>query len=210
MSAAAPSSPPTGLLPRFGLLFAAMRWALSEGLYRRRQSGVLEPRLLPLAELLWHYLARTMRRLSALHARFAAGTLPAAPRRGAPPGAAAGRAKSERRPAAIPRGPVLLQYGMGYFVPQLQALLDDPEMRALLAASPQAGRLLRPLWRKLSIDPLPEVLRPPPRPPQPPRPKRPRLARPRQARVAPARPPASPPDAPTLWEPPILLPPWPD
>ena len=49
----------------------------------------------------------------------------------------------------------------------LQALLDDPEMRALLAASPRAGRLLRPLWRKLSPHPLPEVLRLPPRPPRP-------------------------------------------
>jgi len=46
----------------------------------------------------------------------------------------------------------------------LQALLDDPEMRALLAASPQAGRILRPLWRKLSPRPLPDVLRLPPRP----------------------------------------------
>jgi hypothetical protein len=52
----------------------------------------------------------------------------------------------------------------------LQALLDDPEMRALLAASPQAGRILRPLWRKLSPRPLPAVLR------LPPRPKRPRVA----------------------------------
>jgi hypothetical protein len=49
----------------------------------------------------------------------------------------------------------------------LGRLLDDPEMRAFLAAVPQAGRLLGALWRKLTTEPLPEVLRPPPRPPRP-------------------------------------------
>ncbi len=120
----------------------------------------------------------------------------------------------------------MLQFGMAYFIPQFQALLDDPEMRALLAASPQAGRLLRPLWRKLSPDPLPEVLRPPPRPSRARRAKpspaeRPRRARPEAARTAPAagaawRHPVS------LWsdpapaaapEPPLPAwrkPPWPD
>jgi hypothetical protein len=55
-------------------------------------------------------------------------------------------------------------------------------MRALLAASPQAGRILRPLWRKLSTYPLPPVLRLPPRPR---RPRPPRVTRPKAARTAP-------------------------
>jgi hypothetical protein len=67
---------------------------------------------------------------------------------------------------------VLLTVFRAGFDEMLQALLDDPEMRALLAASPQAGRILRPLWRKLSTYPLPPVLR------LPPRPRRPRAVRP--------------------------------
>ncbi len=86
---------------------------------------------------------------------------------------------------------MFLQYGLGCFVPQLRELVEHPEMRALLAASPQAGRLLRPLWRKLTADPLPEVLRLPPKP---------RLAQaapeaaaePEKTRIAPAPRPAPP------------------
>ncbi len=75
-------------------------------------------------------------------------------------------------------------------------------MRALLAASPQAGRLLRPLWRKLTTDPLPEPLR---LPPKRPRSEQPIVARPQQAR---------PPDVTTRRRPAIAagppgLPPWP-
>ena len=97
----------------------------------------------------------------------------------------------------------------------LQALLDDPEMRALLAAAPQAGRILRPLWRKLSPRPLPAVLRLPPRPrkPRPPRAKPPVVVRVKPARVAPTARPAGP--APLRlvdgqWEPTPCLPPFPD
>src|SRR6185312_10282095 len=90
-----------------------------------------------------------------------------------------------RRRPAIPPGPVLLTVFRAGFDEMLQALLDDPEMRALLAASPQAGRILRPLWRKLSTYPLPPVLRLPPRPPRPRRPRPPRVARPAAARTAP-------------------------
>jgi hypothetical protein len=77
---------------------------------------------------------------------------------------------------------VLLTVFRAGFDEMLQALLDDPEMRALLAASPQAGRILRPLWRKLSTYPLPPVLRLPPRPR---RPRPPRVTRPKAARTAP-------------------------
>jgi hypothetical protein len=102
---------------------------------------------------------------------------------------------------------VLLHYRLAHFLAPLRELVDDPEMRALLAASPQAGRLLRPLWRKLTPDPLPEVLR---LPPKPPRPARPRLALPERA-----RPPESPSAALARPHPaaaaglPLLLPSWP-
>ncbi len=159
--------PPTGILPRFAHLIEALKRAMAEGIGRRHET------LGPLAVLLWRYLARTLRRLAALHARFAAGTLATAPRRSTAPRPAADRPTSTRRPPRIPRGPVLLRYYLVHFVAPLRALLEEPEMRALLAASPQAGRLLRPLWRKLTTDPLPEVLRLPAEPPQP---KRPGLA----------------------------------
>jgi hypothetical protein len=102
---------------------------------------------------------------------------------------------------------VLLRYRLVHFVAPLRELLDDPEMRALLAASPQAGRLLRPLWRKLTPDPLPEPLR---LPRKPPRSARPLLARPEAASAAPAAPPDPPPRRhPTVAAGPPFLPPWP-
>jgi hypothetical protein len=162
MPAAAPS-PPTNLIPRFALFIAAVKRTMGEGLLRRPDT------LGPLSILLGNYLSATLRRLAALHARCAAGKLPAAPRarRPAAERAATDHPRPERRPPAIPRGPVLLTVFQASFDEQLRTLLDDPEMRAMLAASPQAGRLLRPLWRKLSPGPLPPALRLPPRPRRP-------------------------------------------
>ena len=62
---------------------------------------------------------------------------------------------------------------------QLQHLLNDPEMAALLAATPALARLLRPLCRMLAVavpgtPPAPER----PRAPRAPRPPRPRKWRP--------------------------------
>jgi hypothetical protein len=200
MAVAVPLSPPTGILPRVALLIEAMKRGLGESLGRQRQYGPLEPRLVPLADLLWRYLARTMVRLTTLHGRFAAGKLPAA-RRPAAARPTLDRPRSERRPPAIPPGPVFLQYEMGAFDRGLRDLLDDPEMRAFLAAAPQAGRLLRPLWRKLTRESLPEVLR------LPRRPRPPRLARPAE-RTAPGLRPVASPDGLTLWEPTPCYPPW--
>jgi hypothetical protein len=58
------------------------------------------------------------------------------------------------------------------FGAQLQHLLADPEMAALVAAAPQAGRVLRPLCRMLGVRPPPGPLAPPSRPraPAPPSP----------------------------------------
>jgi len=204
MAVAAPLSPPTNLIPRFALLIEAVKRGLGESLDRQRQYGRLEPPLLPLADLLWRYLAQTVVRLTALHARFAAGKLPKAPRRSPIPrpaveGATPDRRGAERRPPAIPSGPVLSQFGLGAYAGELRTLLDDPEMRALLAAAPRAGRLLRPLWRKLTREPLPETLR---------LPRRPRPPRPTAARTAPDLRPVASPDGLTLWEPTPCYPPW--
>ncbi|MBN9563334.1 MAG: hypothetical protein J0H14_21810 [Alphaproteobacteria bacterium] len=152
---------------------------MGDSLERQRRFGWGEPWLVPLADVLRFYLYRTLARFTALHASFLAGTLPTAPRRRSAPrpageGERAGGPGRERRAPAIPPGPVLIEYGMRPYDLQLGRLLDDPEMRAFLAAVPQAGRLLRPLWRRLTREKLPEVLRLPPRPrkPRPPRPRR--------------------------------------
>src|SRR6185312_7001974 len=169
---------PTGLMPRFALFIACVMRTVDEAVGWRGAER-------PLAMLLWDYLAGVRRRLTALHARFAAGKLPAAPRARRPlvEGVIPDRPRPERRLPAIPSGPVLLTAFRAGYCEMLQALLDDPEMRALLAASPQAGRILRPLWRKLTPDPLPPVLR------LPPRPRRPRPPKPRQPRAKAAGPP---------------------
>ena len=77
MSAAAPSLP-TGLMPRFALFINGVKQTIGEVMLRRHEA-------VPLAMLLWDYLTGTLRRLAALHARFAAGKLPAAPRAAARP-----------------------------------------------------------------------------------------------------------------------------
>ena len=177
------SPPPTGLTARFGLLIGAIVWGLGDSLERQRRFGWGEAWLTPMADLLRGYLFRTLARFTALHTSFLAGTLPAAPRRRSAPrpaeGTAAERPRRARKPPAIPPGPVFVEYGMRPYDLELARLLDDPEMRAFLAAVPQAGRLLRPLWRKLSPQAaLPDILRLPPRPrkPRPPRPAKPKPA----------------------------------
>jgi len=195
MSGDASLSPPTGILFRFSLFIEAMKRGLMDDAGHRQLIG-------PTIGVLLNYITNTRRRLAALHARFAAGKLPAAPRRRATPRPAAERPGSERQAPAIPPGRVFLHYGLGAFTGELRDLLNDPEMRALLAAAPQAGRLLRPLWRKLTAEPLPGVLR------LPPRPRKPRPPRPTAARTAPDLRPVASPDGTVLWEPTPCYPPF--
>ncbi|MBN9564450.1 MAG: hypothetical protein J0H14_27555, partial [Alphaproteobacteria bacterium] len=198
-------------MARFAGFIGAVKRAMGEGFSLRqlRVDGD-SPAVTPLFFLLERYLTATLRRFTALHARFLAGTLAAAPcKRSAvaasDEGATAEQPKTVRRASAIPPGPVLLtEFGVRMFS-HLQALLEDPEMRAFLAAAPQAGRILRPLWRKLSPDPaLPEILRLPPRPPRPRKPRAPRPPRP--AKPAPGSGPprmrrVTLPDGTRSWEP---------
>ncbi len=146
----------------------------------------------PLILLLWPRLNRLAIRFTALAARVAAGT--AAPRRSTSLRAAGAR---PRKPyARLPRGfawVVRMVPGTAAYGSQLQHLLADPEMAALLAAAPQAGRLLRPLCRMLGVRPPPALT---PALARPPRPARPSEAPSRPAAVgpaSPAAPPATPP-----------------
>jgi hypothetical protein len=101
--------------------------------------------------------------------------------------------RAARRPPAIPLGPVFVEYGMRPYDLALGRLLDDPEMRAFLAAVPQAGRLLGALWRKLTTEPLPDILRLPARLPRP--------AEPAAAGNPPGLRRVTLPDGATAWEP---------
>jgi hypothetical protein len=110
---------------------------------------------------LWGRLGRVATRLERLVALWRAGKLPA-PR--APRGAVAGatgRGRAGR--LALPTSAGWLRRKLGYevgpYAAQLQNLLTDAECQAFLAAVPQAGRLLRPLLRMLSFDPVPDILR---------------------------------------------------
>ncbi len=134
----------------------------------------------PLLVLLWSRLKQASVRILRLAAR--AGT-PPAPR-------AALRQPAARQPVQHP--PRRLPHRAGWLlqpVPdaraiaaQLQHLLAQPDMAALLAAAPGIERLLRPLCRMLGVT----------RPTLPPRPVPPSRPAPRQAPPSPPPPPASP------------------
>jgi len=124
--------------------------------------------------LLWSRLHDVSWRLAALAARAAAGrALTRRPRSlHVAPLTPAHRAP----PAPFPRLPykfawlVRLVPEAACYGGQLRHLLSEPEMAALLAASPQARRLLRPLCRMLAVDPphaAPQAKPPPPDRPDP-------------------------------------------
>ena len=123
----------------------------------------------PLLALIYHRLTRMALRLDRLTQRWQAGTLPRP--RHAPRPAAEARPRLKVPPIYVPQGHAWLIRHVqptAQYTPQLEHFLADPQTRALVAAAPQAGRLLRPLCRMLAIAP-PDWLRLPPRPkPAPP------------------------------------------
>ncbi len=156
----------------------------------------------PLIVLIWSRLRRIAARFALLAGRIRDGRLaaPAARRR---------HRAAPRPPAPRPR----LPRGVAWLVrlvpeaaasgAQLQHLLADPEMAALIAAAaPQMRRILGPLCRMLKIRPPPGPLTPSPRPraPAPPRPASSGLAPP--AGAPPTGPPA-PRYLPPAWPPPL-------
>ena len=134
--------------------------------------------LAPLLVLVWTRLRRTVARLDRLAARWQQGRLRPARI----------RIRGQRRPpqihpaeAALPRRTpaghawlIRLHQPIAQWAPRIQLMLDDPEIIALCAAAPQAGRLLRPLCRMFAITPPAYIARPPrPTPPRKPRPQKP-------------------------------------
>jgi hypothetical protein len=136
-----------------------------DGLCRAVAARAVEDRAFaPVALLLWGWLRRVARRFAALAGRAAAGTLrpPAANRRC--PDWAAAKPRLNLLRLNLPRGFGWLGQAVPYARPfggQLTAFLATPEAAALLAAAPQAARLLRPLCRMLGARPIPAL--PPPR-----------------------------------------------
>ncbi len=130
-------------------------------------------RLSPLLVLVWFRLRRTLARLDRLAARWQAGRLrPPRPRGGA--GTPAINPADAWRPRRTPQGHawlIRLHQPLAQLAPRVEALLHDPDIAALCAAAPQAGRLLRPLCRMYGIEPPPHLRLPPrPKPQAPPRP----------------------------------------
>lgn len=114
----------------------------------------------PVLVLLWSWLRRTARRFGRLAARVQAGR-PSRPRRPAAPRPP--RPRAPRTPR-LPRGFAwvirLVPYAAAGSASQLQHLLAEPDMAALIAAAPTAGRLLRPLCRMLGVRLPPALILP--------------------------------------------------
>ena len=158
-----PDPCPTDLMERFGAFITRLKQAVADG------SGRNKALMGPLTLLLRAYLSRTLDTITRLHAQFLAGTLPAPRPAVITPRQSTGGEAPEARPASprIPPGHVFVPFFVGHLYHALNELIADPEMQALLQAAPQAGRLLRPLWRRMTADPLPDILRLPKRPRRP-------------------------------------------
>ncbi len=105
-----------------------------------------------LAVALYRRISPIAGRIERMLARFRAGRLWRATQRDA-----AMRRQAHRKPAAaLPRRFGWLVLAGGHQAAsvgsQLQAVLNSPEMVELLAASAQAGRILRPLCRALAVE----------------------------------------------------------
>jgi hypothetical protein len=106
----------------------------------------------------WGRIARMKTRLERLVALWRAGKLPKARAPQARGALVAGLGARKGFPTSTGWLTRMLGYEVAAFGGQLRHLMTDAECVAFLEAVPQAGRILRPLLRMLSIDPLPEVI----------------------------------------------------
>ncbi len=139
-----PSAASPALADRFAHLVEGLRRILAA-------RGAGDWLALPLMLLLWSRLRRTAERFARLAAKVHAGTLP-------PPRHRLRAPRPRPQPLRLPRGVAWLLRRLpqaAAAASQLQHLLADPAMADLLAAAPQAGRLLRPLCQMLGVRPPP-------------------------------------------------------
>ncbi len=103
--------------------------------------------------MIWNRVRRIEHRLLRLLARYRAGRLWT--RVAAPSGGRAGTRRGEKVPV-LPRDFAwllpLVPFSAAGFASQFRVVLEEPEMVGLLAASPQARRVLAPLCRMLGIE----------------------------------------------------------
>ena len=166
---------------RFAGIIAGLHRTLRTHPRRAALAGVL-------LMLVWNRIGHLGRRFARLAARLRAGNLPKPRSRPASPQPPAERPKppapAQRLPSRrgwlsrlLPNIPT--HCGAGASAGQLQSLLADPQMRALIAQAPEAmSRILRPLCHMLGVKPDPALLPPRQRtkrakPPKPPRPEPP-------------------------------------
>ena len=149
-----PTLLPTSLSDRLALIIAGLRGVLAAHMAKDRSA-------VEVLFLAWARLGRLASRFEALVAAIRAGRLPSAP---GPCGQAARDLELPRLeslpPPRLPGGfgwLIRLVPGSAAYGSQLQYLLADPELTALLADVPQAGRILRPLCQMLGIRPGPEL-----------------------------------------------------
>ena len=186
-------APGPSLSQRLTLVVQALRAAIAAHAARDRATVAL-------AWLVWPYLNRLAARFAALAARVQAGKLAAAPTTRLRAAPEVLRLQVPRlRPPTLPQGFAWLARLAPSILPlrsQVCHLLGDPELAALLAAAPGAGRILRPLCRMLGIEAGPDfppalfgLPDPPPPDPSPDPPPSPTLALPAPQTCA-AAPPA--------------------
>ncbi|WP_174504580.1 hypothetical protein [Acidiphilium sp. C61] len=186
MTTPSPTSPGFLLLRFDAFIEALCAHIAGEGL-RHRVAG-------PLIVLIW----QRIRRLAARFARLAV----------APPHTPRTRQRPHRAgpPHTLPQSFGWLSRlipGTASVAAQFRALLDTPEMTALIAANPAIGRTLRPLCHTIGFRPPPSLRRPRTKRPQP-EPQTPQTtAQPAQA------PPAPRPNPPPRYEIPPANAPWP-
>ena len=143
------------MVRRLGLIVGGLAAVIARRFLR-------DPKFGALVAPLWGWLNRTVQRVG----RAPVGApvrvrAPVAPR--VAPDDAAGRAVRPR--LRLPTGRGWLVQALGWeaagYGSQLQALLAEPEMQALLDAVPAVGRALRPLGRMLGVQVGPARVKPP-------------------------------------------------
>ena len=146
MSDTARLSPPERFNGLVEGLFSDIRTRIGDGWVP------LAPFEVVLIKLIWRRLRRMSRRFAAILARLRDGTLV---EEAGGPGAA--RAAGPARVWRPSRRLGWVIYAVSYFVwlrhYELEEMLEDPEMAALVAEAPELGRVLRPMCRMLAVKP---------------------------------------------------------
>ena len=135
----------SGTVERFSVILEGLCRAVAARIAGRAMSAAV-------IVLVWQRIRQVERRLLGMLARFRAGRL----RIGRAAGVRTGLGRRSGGSAGLPRGfgwlLALVPHEAAGFAGQLRVVLAEPEMAALIAAAPQARRVLGPLCRMLGIE----------------------------------------------------------